>query len=426
MVDRPLRIALVYDAVYPYQKGGGERRFRAVADLLAAAGHEVDLYGMRSWSGREPVCVADRVRLHGLCRARPLYTASGRRSIVQSLVFGVSCLRLLGRRFDVIDCCGFPFFSLFACRLVASVRRKPLISTWHEVWGAAYWQEYLGAIGGRIGARVERLAVALPDRIICVSATTAGRLRRELGCRKPVFLLPNGVDLALAAGVEPIESTVDVVFAGRLIAEKNVDLLLRALRRLAATADAVRAGAVPAGSGPAGSGPGGSGGPAPMRCLIVGDGPERERLERLCADLGLTGSVTFAGHLPDTRDVLAAMKAAKVLVLPSRREGFGMVVLEANACGVPVVTVRHPGNAATELIQEGRNGWVVAPDAVALADALRRAVHGPRPATVGADVDRYSWSQIARRYALTALYQAAAPVAGPSARCAADGPVAVP
>jgi glycosyltransferase involved in cell wall biosynthesis len=416
MADRPPRIALVYDAVYPYQKGGGERRFRAIADQLSAAGHEVDLYGMRSWAGRDPVRVADRVRLHGLCRARPLYTASGRRSIVQSLVFGVSCLRLLGRRFDVIDCCGFPFFSLFACRLVASVRRKPLISTWHEVWGAAYWKEYLGPAGGRIGAQVERLAVALPDRIICVSGTTASRLRRELGCRKPVFLLPNGVDLALAAGVEPIESTVDVVFAGRLIAEKNVDLLLRALHRLAATTE-------PAPGETAAAGPVRC---APLHCLIVGDGPERGRLERLCADLRLAGSVTFAGHLPDARDVLAAMKAAKVLVLPSRREGFGMVVLEANACGVPVLTVRHPGNAATELIQEGRNGWVVPPDAAALADALRRAVDGPQPAAVGACVDRYSWGRIARRYALTALYQAAAPVAGASAGGPADGPVPVP
>src|SRR5207244_3538347 len=165
----PPRVALVYDAIYPYHKGGGERRYRELADLLAGAGHRVDLYGMRSWPGPDPVPVSPRVRIHGLCRARPLYTASGRRSIVQGLLFGLACLKLMRRRFDVIDCCGFPYFSLFTCKLVAVLRGKPLVSTWHEVWGLAYWQEYLGPVAGRVGALVERLAVTLPDRIICVS-----------------------------------------------------------------------------------------------------------------------------------------------------------------------------------------------------------------------------------------------------------------
>jgi glycosyltransferase involved in cell wall biosynthesis len=408
MAGRPLRIALVYDAVYPYQKGGGERRFRELAELLTRRGCEVDLYGMRSWPAAGPVPVSVRLRIHGLCRARPLYTASGRRSIVQGLLFGLACLKLLSRRFDVIDCCGFPFFSLFACKLVAVVRRKPLVSTWHEVWGPAYWREYLGPTAGRVGALVERLAVTLPDRIICVSRTTGNRIRLELGCRKPVFLLPNGVDIRLATAVRPTGSTVDVVFAGRLIAEKNVDLLLRALARLAVEA-------------------------SPVRCLIVGDGPERGRLERLRAELGLASSVTFAGHLPSSRDVLAAMKSAKVLVLPSRREGFGMVVLEANACGLPVITVRHPGNAAAELVHDGRNGWVVPVDDAALAGAVRAAVTRPPLPGVGERVGEYSWERLAERYALTALYQvgipaAADPIGDPIGDPVGDppGPVPIP
>jgi len=391
------RVALVYDAVYPYQKGGGERRFRQLAALLGDAGWEVDLYGMRSWAARGPVRVSARVRIHGICKARPLYTASGRRSIVQGLLFGLACLRLLGRRFDVIDCCGFPYFSLFSCKLVAVLRRRPLVSTWHEVWGPAYWREYLGPAGGRVGALVERLAVTLPDQIICVSRTTGDRIRRELGYRKPMFLMPNGVDTRLAARVEPASSTVDVIFAGRLIAEKNVDLLLLALHRLAAERP-------------------------PVRCLIVGDGPERGRLERLRSDLGLASSVAFAGQLPSSRAVLAAMKAARVLVLPSRREGFGMVVLEANACGLPVITVRHPANAAAELIHNGRNGWVVAADGEALAGAVRTALSQPRLPLVGELVGEYSWERLAERYALRALYRVR--TGAPAGRPAAGGPAA--
>jgi glycosyltransferase involved in cell wall biosynthesis len=392
-VDRPLRIALVYDAVYPYQKGGGERRFRALAEQLAAAGCEVDLYGMRGWAGRKPVQVAPGVRLHGLCRSRRMYTPSGRRSIWQSVLFGLACLRLLGKRFDVIDCCGFPFFSLFACRLVAAVRRRPLVSTWHEVWGPAYWRDYLGPVGGPVGALVERLAVTLPDRIICPSRTTGDRVATDLGYRRPIFLLPNGVDLARAAAVPPADRDIDVIFAGRLIAEKNVDLLLRALARL-------------------------RGGARPVRALVVGDGPERHRLERLRDELGLAPAVTFTGSLPSGDDVFAAMKAAKVLVLPSTREGFGMVVLEANACGIPVITVSSPANAATELIRDGHNGWIVPATADALAAAVRRAVDLPPPDGVAAHVDEYGWERLAEQYALRALYQGgdAAVGPGPAAR----------
>ena len=92
-----------------------------------------------------------------------------------------------------------------------------------------------------------------------------------------------------------------------------------------------------------------------LRALIVGDGPERPALEALARDLGLP--VTFAGFLPDYDSVIAAMKASRVFVLPSTREGFGIAALEAMACGVPVVTADHPGNAARDLIVPGVNGF---------------------------------------------------------------------
>jgi glycosyltransferase involved in cell wall biosynthesis len=375
-----MRIALVYDAVYPFQKGGGERRTHAVARELSAAGHDVDLYGMNSWGAPRSATV-DGIRVHGLCRARPLYTPSGRRSIPQALLFGMACLRLLWRPFDVIDCCGFPYFSLFSCRLVAWLRGVPLVSTWHEVWGPAYWREYLGP-PGRIGALVERLAVRMPDRIIAVSPTTARRLRAELRYRGPIDIVPNGFDPEAIRGVAASPSTVDAVFAGRLIAEKNVALLVRAAALLAADG-------------------------TPVRCLVVGDGPERDRLRALARELGVTEYVTFAGALPHAEDVFAVMKAAKVVVLPSVREGFGMVALEANACGVPVLTVAHPANAAADLVEDGVNGWVVEPTVAALAGALHRAVgHELTAAALAGRVRRSAWPTIVSDHGLAALYAA--------------------
>lgn len=399
-MTRPVRVALVYDAVYPFQKGGGERRFHEIARQLAADGAEVTLYGMRWWPGPERTRVVDGVRVHALCRGRPLYTRSGRRSIGQALIFGLACLKLLWHRHDVIDCSGFPFFSLFSCRLVATLRRTPLISTWHEVWGPDYWREYLGRLGP-IGALVERLAARLPDRIIVVSPSTGRRLRRDLGSRQPVHLMPNGFDPAVMLGAQPAEDAAEVVFVGRLIAPKGVDLLIGAVAQLAAAG-------------------------RPVRCQIIGEGPEEARLRALARRLAVEHLVSFAGTLPSAGDVFAAMKGARVLALPSVREGFGMVALEANACGIPVITVDHPDNAAADLVEHRHTGWVVRPTAQQLAEAIDEALRAPAadPTAIARHVDRYAWPRLARDHALSELYSASGPngagVAIPAPRRAAD------
>ena len=102
---------------------------------------------------------------------------------------------------------------------------------------------------------------------------------------------------------------------------------------------------------------------------IYGDGPEREKVLRAIAELGLEGHVSAPGFVD--REVLEkALATALCLVLPSRREGYGLVVIEAAARGVPVVVVEGPDNAATELVEEGVNGAVAAsaaPDELAAA-----------------------------------------------------------
>lgn len=369
-----MKIAYVYDAVYPWVKGGVEKRIHEVSVRLADRGHDVHVYGMRCWDGPATI-ERDGVTLHGVAPPEALYSG-GRRGVAQALRFGSAVLRpLLSSGADVVDCQNFPYFSCFAAK-AASVRRGfPLVVTWHEVWGD-YWYDYLGRRGA-FGKAVERLAAGLTDHHVAVSPSTA-RALAGLGVAGPVPVVPNGIDTARIAAVAPAAEEWDVIFTGRLIREKNVDVLLRALVGVREER-------------------------GDLRALIVGDGPERPALERLARDLGL--AVTFAGFLPRYEDVIAAMKASKVFVLPSTREGFGIAALEAMACGLPVVTTDHPGNAAGDLVVPGVNGFCCGLSAGAMGEGILAGLdlHRARTSNCRATAAAYDWGRIVE--ALEKVYQ---------------------
>jgi glycosyltransferase involved in cell wall biosynthesis len=92
--------------------------------------------------------------------------------------------------------------------------------------------------------------------------------------------------------------------------------------------------------------------------------------------LGLN-DLDFLGFLPSHDEVLGLMKSSKVFALPSTREGFGLVVLEAAACGLPTVTLNHPDNAAQELVEDSVNGLLTRYDVTDFARALRAMVDDP-------------------------------------------------
>ena len=106
-----------------------------------------------------------------------------------------------------------------------------------------------------------------------------------------------------------------------------------------------------------------------LRAELFGDGPERERVKRIAAESGMNGTISIPGFA-DTADVDSAFSRALAMVLPSRREGYGLVVVEAASHGTPSIVVADPDNAAVELVEDGVNGFVassVAPDDIAAA-----------------------------------------------------------
>jgi glycosyltransferase involved in cell wall biosynthesis len=361
-----MKIAYVYDAVYPYVKGGVEKRIRELSVRLAERGHEVHIYGMKFWEGPE-VIEQDGVMLHGVCAPRALYTDE-RRSIVQAMWFGWKVLgSLMESDAEVIDCQNFPYFPCFSAKIAATAKRVPLVITWHEVWGE-YWYEYLGW-KGVFGKAVESLAAHLTDHAIAISALTGRQLAAIAGGRRGVHI-PIGIECAHIQQILPSGTCSDVIFAGRLIREKNVDVLVRAI--------CVARQEYPA-----------------IRCEIIGDGPERTSLEALASELGLEEAVQFSGFAPDYDDLIAAMKSSKVFVHPSSREGFGIIAIEAMACGLPVITVACPRNAVQELVDE-ETGAVCDLSAEDIAAQILRFLSGEENglSRISEVAQRHDWEAI--------------------------------
>jgi glycosyltransferase involved in cell wall biosynthesis len=343
-----MRVCVVYDCLFPYTVGGGERWYRNLAERLAADGHEVTYLTLRQWDRSELPDAGEGV---GVVTAGPrmaLYTGSGRRRILPPLVFGAGVLWHLlkrGRRYDVVHTAAFPYFSLLAAALARPLAGFELVVDWFEVWSRAYWRDYLGGISGRVGALVQRACARVRQRAFCFSELHAARLREE-GLRGEVTVL-RGLYVDTGERVTPREADPVVLFAARLIPEKQVTLAVAAMAIAVQRID-------------------GLGGE------LFGDGPERGALDAAIAEHGLTGVVSAPGFA-DAQTLDVEMRRALCLLLPSRREGYGLVVVEASARGTPSVVVAGEDNAATELIVEGVNGTVVpSSDPQALADAIVR------------------------------------------------------
>ena len=328
-----MKIAFVYDSIYPYLIGGGEKGFWEVATRLAQRGGEVYLVGMKYWEGPAEF-ERNGVKIRGICRAVPMYDDRGNRRLLEACYFGWHVfLHLLKAEYDLINCASFPYFSCLAASAAATLRRKKVVITWFEVLGKAYWDAHMGRAGAWAFA-VEKAVSRCTRWHIAISDFTRERAIAELGMSpSKVVTIPFGINYAGLRRICSVAKEEQILYAGRLATHKRLDLLIHAFARLKHRH------------------PG-------YRLKLIGSGPEGCRLRQIVDSMGLQQDVLFEANLKEG-ELYAEISRSKLFVVPSEREGQGLVIIEAMALGTPVVAHDSRYSAVGSLISSGTNGILV-------------------------------------------------------------------
>jgi glycosyltransferase involved in cell wall biosynthesis len=216
----------------------------------------------------------------------------------------------------------------------------PFVVTVHGL--DAFSTKQVGGHAGQWCKRVTRWVYHSARQVICISE----KVREQVleGCAAVnTEVIYNGVDPRAFAPREERPATEVLLSVGNLIPIKGHELLLRALASIHHRFPH-------------------------LSCEIIGDGPERSRLNALAVNLKLADKARFLGR-QNRAQVAVAMQGCTIFALPSRYEGLGCVYLEAMSAGKPVIACR--GQGIEEVILHGSNGWLVDPDDVQnLAGAL--------------------------------------------------------
>jgi len=239
---------------------------------------------------------------------------------------------------------------------------------------------------------ITRHALRRADHITATGLRLAEAAARYAPAGRPVTVVPYGVDLRqFQPGPREAGSEVVIGAVARLSKEKGLRYLLEAF--------AMVAGRYPQ-----------------ARLVLAGDGPERRRLERLSARLGVAERVRFLGEVPHEQ-VPAVLQGFDVFAMPSTYEGFGVAALEAEAMEVPVVASNVHG--IPDVVVDGETGLLVPPrDRQALASALERLLSDSdlrrRLGQAGRAfvAEHYSWEENTAQ--MEALYRAAVGRDGPN------------
>ena len=324
---------LLHCVYYPPEVGGLESHVSGLAEGLVRRGLEVRVVTSRSLPGlpREEEIEGVRVKRTWLPSRSALGWAA-------HALGSIRATRSWGRWADLIHAQSFA--SVLPAGWAAKAAGRPWVASFHT-------SHFLARAGGRIWAPLLGHLVRSPDHALAASEEIA-EVATRLAKGRYVEAVTNGVDTDRFRSREwrgPTRGRSWTVLVPRRLFPKNgVEFLVRALPEIRSEIPVVRV-------------------------LVIGDGPERPRLEALAAELGVAESIQFLGSRPHA-EMPALLASGGIAVLPSLVEATSVAALEAMSCGLPVVASAVGG--LPEIVDSEVGALVPPGDSAALARAVIR------------------------------------------------------
>ncbi|MFO8175289.1 MAG: glycosyltransferase family 4 protein [Longimicrobiales bacterium] len=288
---------LVHCVYFPPEVGGLESHVFYLCRALAGMGHEVSVVTSRSQPG-----VPEEEEMEGIRVVRTWFPSRDPLGWAVHSLASIPRTRALARGTDVIHAQAFP--SVVPCISGRRISGAPLVATFHT-------SHFLTRAEHPFWAPILASLVRAPDHALAAS-TEIARVAERLAPDTRVEALTNGVETSFFRPVEPALPALDfhrILVPRRLFPKNGVEFFIRAMPLIL---EEIR-----------------------VEAVLVGDGPERERLQSLARELGVEDSLRFMGKQPHAR-MPALLSSGSLAVVPSLMEATSVAALEAMACGLPV------------------------------------------------------------------------------------------
>ncbi|PAV08000.1 glycosyltransferase family 4 protein [Methanosphaera cuniculi] len=324
-----MKFCMILEFFVPHYNGGGERRYYELTKRLVEQGHEVDILTMKVDNAPDHEQV-DGVNIHRLGPVIKQPPIRSKTDFIKYLKAVISWIN--NHSYSIIDAQAYS--PLLSGLIASKITKTPLIATIYDTSRNSndQWIQF-----SKLASIAEKILVKLPyTRVLTISDATRNSLINDFNIKnKNIDVMYIGVDLDTIDKVECNETAKNrLLFVGRLVPHKHVDHLLEVLNNIKDNYPGIK-------------------------LVIVGKGIEKENLIEYINNHKLGDYVEFMQDLTN-EELIYQMKLANLLVLPSTREGFGMVLSEANACHTP--TIAYASGGVVEVVDDGISGYLIKPN----------------------------------------------------------------
>lgn len=370
---------------FPFVKGGGQRRFYEIGSHLASQGCEIDWISFKSWNGKS-ILKTKSIKYIGIKELPKVYNQFGNRRKTPPIIFAINLIKNINifRNYDIIWVGQWPLLHIIPSIIIAKYYNKKLIIDWWEVWGKRVWKSYSKSIG-YFGYLLERLSIWLATWQATVFTDSLLEKEKIINNSFPnsiIHLVPNGISKEDIGEITfDKRSKYDIVSFGRLKNHKRVDLLIKALKIIKEEYN------------------------NNYTVAIIGDGPKLDELQALTKKLKLTKQVSFFGSIPSSSNMYNLIKKCSICCVTTQGGGGGnLAILEANACGLPVIAFDHKDGIDNSLIIYNQNGILVSPpDSAQLGNVINNLLSDKNKLKQMSKTSYiyamdYEWSKLSDKY----------------------------